>query len=442
MKYINKYNNFLINEEWSKNDPIPELSLSKNLGIILLGAPGIGKSTFIRDFISPRLKNSKTFSTDDVSLMFSKDPNVYHSGSSELNILRLKKFIETGQNFIYDTTGAQDKNIYEIFSLSRKFNYKLIFVHLVGPLSLSIKQNLERDRKVDPDYIKFVYDKQYQNMRSYSNSLNPDSYYIVTNMNGKYKFYKYDNSGILKRKVYKYVKENLSHDEIKNENSELLSYLIDNMVDFIDDDYNITFKSLSGDIKPRDILGKRKYDVDEIPPNKDNFMPIRKSGKYLKSKFSIVFHQLGNGYDKLSNLVDGMITTVNRLKDNGWNLYDLKIKTERSPNDIDVFSTSWIEYCFSKPDVKISDDFNIDSKLLKDEFEKNGLSITDIDEEEEDGSYQIKVDFESKSYDGRLYKDMDTIFDKICDIFGFDEYSWYNGDYHVYFYIYETPNLI
>lgn len=199
-------NTEFVNEEWSKNDPIPELSKTEKLGIILLGAPGIGKSTFVNNFIIPRVRNIKSFSTDDVSLMFTKDPNVYHKGASDLNISRLKRFIETGQSFIYDTTGAQDKPIYEISSMSRKNGYTLIFIHLVGTLDMSLNQNSKRDRKVDSDYIRFAYDMQYKNMKGYSQILNPDSYYIIYNLDGKYKFYKYSSKeGLLKRKVDKYI---------------------------------------------------------------------------------------------------------------------------------------------------------------------------------------------------------------------------------------------
>lgn len=83
-----------ISEEVSKNDPIPEINRIKNgIGIILLGTPGSGKSTFINNFILPKNSSFKKFSTDDVSLLYTKDPNKYHIGSSELNISMLLKFI-------------------------------------------------------------------------------------------------------------------------------------------------------------------------------------------------------------------------------------------------------------------------------------------------------------------------------------------------------------
>ena len=108
MKHLNNFSDY-INEGLSKNHPIQELKQQEKLGIVLLGAPGAGKSTFAQKVIMPQLRNAKTFSTDDVSLLYTKDPNVYKIGAAELNIERLKKFITTGQNFIYDTTGAKRK---------------------------------------------------------------------------------------------------------------------------------------------------------------------------------------------------------------------------------------------------------------------------------------------------------------------------------------------
>jgi predicted kinase len=202
---IQKFYQF-ITEEVSKNDPIPEvLRYPNGLGIILLGTPGAGKSTFINNFIMPRNPKFKSFSTDDVSLMFTKDPQKYYQGSSDLNIERLLLFLKSGQNFIYDTTGAQDKNVFDIVKSSRKFGYKIIFIQVMVDIETAKRQNLQRNRTVDEYYIDFVYSRQHQNMKDYDKLLNPDNYYIVYNLEGKYKYYQYRGGKMYKRKVDKYL---------------------------------------------------------------------------------------------------------------------------------------------------------------------------------------------------------------------------------------------
>lgn len=213
---IHSFSNF-INEEFSKNDPIPEITrINNKLGIILLGAPGSGKSTFANNFIFPKNRNIKNFSTDDVSLMYTKDSKKYHQGASELNINRLIKYISSGNNFIYDTTGAQDKNVFNICKSAKENGYKIIFIQVIVDLNTSKSRNIQRGKngghQVDEDYIDFVYSRQFKNISDYSKHLNPDNFYIIFNNTGKYKFYKYESGKLLKRKVDKYlpIKENLN----------------------------------------------------------------------------------------------------------------------------------------------------------------------------------------------------------------------------------------
>jgi len=143
MRFLKEYNQFIF-EEWSKNEPIPEIiGVDRGLAIFVIGAPGIGKSYFVTNHIHSKNPNIKDFSTDDVSLLFTKDPNVYYRGkekesggrtknASQLNLLRMMEFMETGQNFIYDTTGAgkefTDKgyeHIKEIYDSARSNGYKI-----------------------------------------------------------------------------------------------------------------------------------------------------------------------------------------------------------------------------------------------------------------------------------------------------------------------------
>lgn len=257
---IKKFQDY-INEEVSKNDPIPEINrVKERIGIILLGSPGSGKSTFINNFILPKNSTFKKFSTDDVSLLYTKDPSRYHTGSSELNISMLVKFIETGQNFIYDTTGAQDKNVFDICKKAKDNNYTILFIQVLVDLETSKKQNAERGKKgghkVDDDYIDFVYSRQYQNMIDYSKLLEPHGFYVVFNKSGKYKYFKLVNGKLYKRKVDSYVPVNESQVDKK------IEFLWDFLQDIKDDGLEVEIyrdKEKDAYYKGAGLYGRRIY---------------------------------------------------------------------------------------------------------------------------------------------------------------------------------------
>lgn len=192
-------------EEFSKNDPIPEISrFKKKLGIILVGLPGAGKSTFIKSFILPRNSQFKSFSTDDVSNLITKDPKSYHERSAILNIERLSNYIKTGQNFIYDTTGAHEINIFKIVKEARDQDYTIIFIQLQTSVEVAKKRNVSRLRVADDDYIDFTYQRLQDNMDLYYNFLKPENFYVVDSTED-YIFFKYQDGKLLKRDYDKYV---------------------------------------------------------------------------------------------------------------------------------------------------------------------------------------------------------------------------------------------
>ena len=197
-----------INEEYSKNDPIPEFR-EEGLGIILVGAPGAGKTTFVKNKIMTRLKNVKHFSTDDVSRILSGGTKEYRSGSSRINNLRLQNYLDSGQSFIYDTTAAGDRTMYNLVDTAKEKGYKILFIHIVVDLETAKKQNKKRaeagGHNIDTGYIEMAYKRQFQNMKSFDSIFSPLAYYVVMNRDGKYKYMKMENGRLLKRKVDKYV---------------------------------------------------------------------------------------------------------------------------------------------------------------------------------------------------------------------------------------------
>lgn len=211
MKHINNWNNYIINEEWSKNHPIQELKEKEKLGIVLLGTPGAGKSTFINKSIMPINSQFKSFSTDNVSLRLTGDPNKHYKCSTSINLSYLENYIQTGQNFIYDTTGANQTAVFNICKKAYKNGYKIIFILLLIDLQTSKDFNIKRGEMgghlVDDDYIDFVYNTQNQTTKNYIKYIKPESFYVVLNrgVDKSYKYYKHDGQQLYKRKIDKYI---------------------------------------------------------------------------------------------------------------------------------------------------------------------------------------------------------------------------------------------
>jgi len=223
-------------QEVEHNDYVYDVVLDEHHNFIGGNVPTIlHNSTFVNKFIHTKNPNIKDFSTDDISLLYTKDPNVYYRGkekedgtrtanASELNLKKIKTFMTTGNSFIYDTTGAgkeyTDKgfqHVKDMFYSARENNYEIIFIHLLSTLQTSIDQDKLRDRHVDPHYIQWAYAKQMGgeidgtkvegNMPRFK-ALKPDQYYVILSINKKYTFYKYINDRLAQKKGSKYVPMN------------------------------------------------------------------------------------------------------------------------------------------------------------------------------------------------------------------------------------------
>ena len=403
MKVINNFNGF-INEEYSKNDPIPEINrMKEKLGIVLLGLPGSGKSTFANRFIVPHNSNIKTFSTDDVSYLFTKDKSDYYKGASELNITSLKHYMKSGQNFIYDTTGSNDINVFEITKDARKCGYKIMFILILIDVETAKAQNKKRGmtggHTADDEYIDHVYSSQLQTTKSYLKYVKPDAFYVVLNKDGNYKYYKFDNGELKKRKVDKYVSFLRESNGSENE----VDKIVDTMLDFIDEGEKITFKSSTGDMTYTDYLVKNdRY---------QKFKPVLVSKNKTVSRFSIVYSAKDKDYDNLVEILDNMKSTIGRLGDEGWILSGFSVNK--------VFS---VFFEFTKPDVILDKEFELpDEDELREEIEKLGFRVESI----RIGDSETELEFSSYAYDGELPSEesCDDKFERICDIFGFSSFD-------------------
>lgn len=258
-KMIYNFDDFLL--EFSKNDPISEISQTpkQKFAIFVFGAPGTGKSTFINEYILRFLKNFKIFNIETINklllkkgadilpkpnpndkveqkfqdeqtnilkndyfididnlkqhiqpseiaddvLKFGKN-NDLALGSYELLDTYIKVYIKGCGNFIYDSTGNDVERIKKYFEWTRDHNYTTIFIRLRSELNKIVQQNLKRERTVPIAYQMQSYTNSYT-MNSSFEKMNPDAYYVVTDNNDEYEFYKLENGKLLKHRGDKYT---------------------------------------------------------------------------------------------------------------------------------------------------------------------------------------------------------------------------------------------
>lgn len=220
MKYLYKF------FEYSKSDPIPELTWKKDnkLGIFVFGTPASGKSTFIKNFIIPKLRNYKIFNTDGIQKKLVKigkeiyrksedefnekmvgirdaidtfnreyglnlklsdkdirdiiDNNIFVEGSSEImEKMLINYMMYSNSDFIFDTSGNDFYRIKKYSKLARENNYDILFLKVRVDFKQSVIDNLGRYRVVQPDYqLQSI--KRSEKLEQMYLKLKPDAYYI------------------------------------------------------------------------------------------------------------------------------------------------------------------------------------------------------------------------------------------------------------------------
>ena len=414
MRYLNTYQHYIVNEN-SKNDPIPEINQGGKLGIVLIGAPGIGKSTFAKNYITHKNQNIKIFSTDDVSLTLTKQHDVYRRGSSELNLKKLFMFIKSGGSFIYDTTGVKKQNVESVTKEARDNGYNIVYVHLVGTLDLSLKQNLQRERNVPEDVIKNIYAEQFTNMKYFS-SLNPDTYYIVYNIDGKYKFMKYDGQKILKRKADRYV-ENVDNREFSIKDVYLSAIAV------IDDGFLINFYDQDERYLSTD-------DIDKETDKYKNFKLSKDIGNNRSSRFTleVTNSKTSLSFEDFATIINDMVVTIEDISNKGWTVSDFYASKD-DDNDAGEHRFYHIRFVFTKPKEVIGNkslQSAFTREQITDVFNDDGLDVDGITFYDD----YIKVEFEDN---GSNYSDVEDKLDSITKRLGAREYEDNYDTVKIYF---------
>lgn len=208
---------------------------------------------------------------------------------------------------------------------------------------------------------------------------------------------------------------------------DIVDIIIDSMRDFLDDDRNILFKSSIDDMRYQDYIAKNS--------NYKGFKPIVNTGSLIRGQFSIVFQDIKDYSDFLS--VSGEMQSVfGRLKDEDWTMYDMKLGTSAPRDNQGDVKFIFLSFYFSKPDQKLEEEFKWpDEEDLINLFAKYGLVNLSFDYYRpskllpnlHDGATEVTIEFDSNSYNGRVPKSIEELFELVCNRFGFDSYDYNEG---------------
>ena len=150
--------------------------------IIITGARGIGKSTFLNT-ISPHLTsdvkifNPDTFNPED-------DPNKPNI-TKNTKIIRtqaIPQAIASKQSFVYDTTGQNFAETAKVIQDAQAAGYKVMIITLYGSPIVNFLRNFNRDRKLPKNVVLDNWAKVYKNIDSFSKILNVEYVLVQTEM--------------------------------------------------------------------------------------------------------------------------------------------------------------------------------------------------------------------------------------------------------------------
>jgi len=189
--------------ERAENDFNRLVSRNNNILFLLTGHPRSGKSSIVRKYILPKMKNVKQVNPDDISLMFTKDPNEFHKGSTFLSLQTSKNFFKNSRkdnaNLVYDSTGSDTIRLGSIVAPARKSGYRVIALSVFAPLKTALKRNQEADRQVDTEYLVNSWMKAQSNIKKIFSTVRPDEHFVVMNSDDNVVWYKYDGNKIMKK---------------------------------------------------------------------------------------------------------------------------------------------------------------------------------------------------------------------------------------------------
>jgi len=207
--------------EWSKNDPIPEVSRSKNgVYLTMIGPPAAGKSTFINKYVSV-VNSWKVIDPDEINYILSsnraedREYGKWNSSSSRIYSKYIKNIFnnETKPNVIFDNTGNNFERNMEFINYAKAMGYTTVMICVLNTTNKILQNNIKRagsyikkditgqlrkSRTLIPnDYLESILSKITNLISEYKNLKNLDKFYIVLNTEAGYKFLRFDEDNKL-----------------------------------------------------------------------------------------------------------------------------------------------------------------------------------------------------------------------------------------------------
>jgi predicted kinase len=149
---------------------------SQKKAIIMAGGAGAGKSTFVKQ-IRPDLKSNNWTELNADKYIEDKDSPMYNNlgkASSYIEKQELPQTINKGQNFLYDTTGANPSKIQNI--VDSGYDTMMVMVY-TSPI-VSFLRNFKRERKVPTVGVLTSWNNVYKNLSTYKQMFG-DKFYLV-----------------------------------------------------------------------------------------------------------------------------------------------------------------------------------------------------------------------------------------------------------------------
>jgi len=149
---------------------------SQKKAIIMAGGAGAGKSTFVKQ-IKPDLKSNNWIELNADKYIEDKDSPMYNNlgkASSYIDKQELPQTVNKGQNFLYDTTGANPSKIQNI--VDSGYDTMMVMVY-TSPI-VSFLRNFKRERKVPTVGVLTSWNSVYKNLSTYKQMFG-DKFYLV-----------------------------------------------------------------------------------------------------------------------------------------------------------------------------------------------------------------------------------------------------------------------